>query len=185
MKCQQSDKCCLLQLYPLLPWEKRSLLMQAAAAKKGKPEETEEQKLIREEQELLRNITKQKALKGVNELAKVIFILAFIVCYFQFRFAFCKGIRVSAFQALLLNLVCYKWWSTMSWGWFWYCCYTQVVFVQDGNGKSQAAWLSIIQIPVAERKSKIFCRQDTKTVRHTVQANLQYVKHAAHLILLQ
>ena len=51
--------------------EKKSLLVQAAAARKGKPEETENERLIREEQELLRNITRQKALKGVNELAKV------------------------------------------------------------------------------------------------------------------
>lgn len=51
--------------------EKKSLLAQAAAAKKGKPEETENERLIREEQELLRNITRQKALKGVNEIAKV------------------------------------------------------------------------------------------------------------------
>lgn len=52
--------------------EKKSLLMQAAAAKKGKPEESESQKLLKEEQELLRNITRQKALKGVKELAKVL-----------------------------------------------------------------------------------------------------------------
>ena len=51
--------------------EKKSLLVQAAAARKGKPEETENERLIQEEQELLRNITRQKALKGVNELAKV------------------------------------------------------------------------------------------------------------------
>ena len=51
--------------------EKKSLLMQAAAAKKGKPEESESQKLLKEEQELLKNITRQKALKGVKELAKV------------------------------------------------------------------------------------------------------------------
>ena len=75
-------------IVPPAAMEKRSLLMQAAAAKKGKPEETEEQKLIREEQELLRNITKQKALKGVNELAKVIFVSAFIFCYFQFLTGF-------------------------------------------------------------------------------------------------
>lgn len=51
--------------------EKKSLLVQAAAAKKGKPEETENERLIREEQELLRNITKHKALKGAAEIAKV------------------------------------------------------------------------------------------------------------------
>ena len=51
--------------------EKRSLLVQAAAARKGKPEESESQKLLKEEQELLKNITRQKALKGVKELAKV------------------------------------------------------------------------------------------------------------------
>ena len=51
--------------------EKRSLLMQAAAARKGKPEESESEKLLKEEQELLKNITRQKALKGVKELAKV------------------------------------------------------------------------------------------------------------------
>lgn len=51
--------------------EKKSLLMQAAAARKGKPEESESEKLLKEEQELLRNITRQKALKGVKELAKV------------------------------------------------------------------------------------------------------------------
>lgn len=51
--------------------EKRSLLSQAAAAKKGKPEESENERLIREEQELLRNITRQKALMGAKELAKV------------------------------------------------------------------------------------------------------------------
>ena len=52
--------------------EKRSLLVQAAAAKKGKPEESQSEKLMKEEQELLRNITRQKALKGVKELAKVL-----------------------------------------------------------------------------------------------------------------
>lgn len=51
--------------------EKRSLLMQAAAARKGQPEESDSQKMLKEEQELLRNITRQKALKGVKELAKV------------------------------------------------------------------------------------------------------------------
>lgn len=53
--------------------EKRSLLVQAAAAKKGRPEESESERLMKEEQELLRNITRQKALKGVKELAKVSF----------------------------------------------------------------------------------------------------------------
>ena len=48
-----------------------ALLVQAAAARKGKPEESDSAKLLREEQELLRNITSQKALKGVKELAKV------------------------------------------------------------------------------------------------------------------
>lgn len=52
--------------------EKRSLLVQAAAARKEKPEESESQKMLKEEQELLRNITRQKALKGVKELAKVL-----------------------------------------------------------------------------------------------------------------
>jgi len=56
---------------PPVQVEKTSLLKQAAAARKGKPEESESAKLLREEQELLRNITSQKALKGVKELAKV------------------------------------------------------------------------------------------------------------------
>ena len=56
---------------PPVAVEKKSLLKQAAKAKKGKPEETENEQLLREEQELLRNITRQTALKGVKELAKV------------------------------------------------------------------------------------------------------------------
>ena len=56
---------------PPVAVEKKSLLKQAAKAKKGKPEETENEQMLREEQELLRNITRQTALKGVKELAKV------------------------------------------------------------------------------------------------------------------
>lgn len=51
--------------------EKKSLLSKAAAARKGKPEESESEIMLREEQELLRNVNRQKALKGVKELAKV------------------------------------------------------------------------------------------------------------------
>lgn len=58
-------------IVPSAQAEKKSLLSQAAAVRKGKPEESESEKMLREEAELLRNITKQKALRGVKELAKV------------------------------------------------------------------------------------------------------------------
>jgi hypothetical protein len=48
-----------------------SLLQLAAKSRKEKPEETEAEKALREEQDLLRQTTKQKALQGVQELARV------------------------------------------------------------------------------------------------------------------
>lgn len=50
---------------------KESLLLAAARAKKGKPEETEAEKLLKEEQAMMADITRTTALKGVKELAKV------------------------------------------------------------------------------------------------------------------
>ncbi len=64
------------EMPPPPPVEKKSLLMQAAAARRGKPEESESAKRLREEQELMKGITAHKALKGVNELAKVRPLLA-------------------------------------------------------------------------------------------------------------
>ena len=43
--------------------------MAAARAKKGKPEETEAEKLRKEEQAIMADITRKTALKGVKELA--------------------------------------------------------------------------------------------------------------------
>ena len=50
---------------------KQSLLVAAARAKKGKPEETEADKLRKEEQAIMADITRKTALKGVKELARV------------------------------------------------------------------------------------------------------------------
>ena len=50
---------------------KESLLLAAARAKKGKPEETEAEKLRKEEQAIMADITRKTALKGVKELARV------------------------------------------------------------------------------------------------------------------
>ena len=50
---------------------KESLLLAAARAKKGKPEETEAEKLMKEEQAMMADINRKTALKGVKELAKV------------------------------------------------------------------------------------------------------------------
>ena len=50
---------------------KQSLLVAAARAKKGRPEETEADKLRKEEQAIMADITRKTALKGVKELARV------------------------------------------------------------------------------------------------------------------
>lgn len=50
---------------------KESLLAQTAKAQADKPEETEQQRQLKEEEAVLREITVHKALKGVNEIAKV------------------------------------------------------------------------------------------------------------------
>lgn len=50
---------------------KTSLLAATAAARKGVPKETEDQKRLKEEQEMLLNITNRTALKTFAELAKV------------------------------------------------------------------------------------------------------------------
>ena len=50
---------------------KTSLLAATAAARKGVPKETEDQKRLKEEQEMLHNITNRTALKTFAELAKV------------------------------------------------------------------------------------------------------------------
>lgn len=50
---------------------KESLLAAAAKARKEKPAETEAEKMLREEQEIMRNITSRKALKSVMENAQV------------------------------------------------------------------------------------------------------------------
>ena len=50
---------------------KESLLTLAAKARKGQPEETEQEKALKEEADLLRQTTQHKALQGVQELAKV------------------------------------------------------------------------------------------------------------------
>ncbi|KAL3139682.1 DEAD-box ATP-dependent RNA helicase 35 [Trebouxia sp. C0009 RCD-2024] len=49
---------------------KTSLLVATAAARKGVPKETEDQKRLKEEQEMLHNITNRTALKTFAELAK-------------------------------------------------------------------------------------------------------------------
>lgn len=50
---------------------KESLLRATAKARKDKPEETEAEVMYREEQEMLADMTKRTALRGVKELAKV------------------------------------------------------------------------------------------------------------------
>lgn len=57
---------------PPPPVVKESLLRATAKARKDKPEETEAEKQIREEAEMLADMQKRTALKGVKELAKVI-----------------------------------------------------------------------------------------------------------------
>lgn len=54
------------------PVIKESLLRATAKARKDKPEETEAEVMLREEQEMLADMTKRTALRGVKELAKVI-----------------------------------------------------------------------------------------------------------------
>ncbi len=63
---------------PALPAElappvqaKESLLTAAARARKDKPAETDAEKILKEEQDMLRAITQRTALKSVKELAKV------------------------------------------------------------------------------------------------------------------
>jgi hypothetical protein len=51
--------------------QKESLLVATARNRKEKPEETEAEKRIKEEEEMLRAITQRAALKSVKELAKV------------------------------------------------------------------------------------------------------------------
>ena len=53
------------------PAVKESLLRATAKARKDKPEETEAEAMLREEREMLADLHKRTALKGVNELAKV------------------------------------------------------------------------------------------------------------------
>lgn len=53
------------------PRVKTSLLAATAKARKGAPKETEDDKRLKEEQEMLHNITNRTALKSVKELAKV------------------------------------------------------------------------------------------------------------------
>ena len=48
-----------------------SLLTLAAKARKGKPEESEQEKALKEEADLLRQTTQHKALQGVQEIARV------------------------------------------------------------------------------------------------------------------
>ena len=50
---------------------KTSLLAATAKARKGAPKETEDQKRLKEEQEMLHNITNRTALKTFAELAAV------------------------------------------------------------------------------------------------------------------
>lgn len=50
---------------------KESLLAAAAKARKEHPAETQAEKLLKEEQEIMRNITARKALKSVKENAQV------------------------------------------------------------------------------------------------------------------
>ncbi|CAD7695226.1 unnamed protein product, partial [Ostreobium quekettii] len=54
----------------LEPKPKESLLVTAVRARKDQPEETEAEKLLKEEQDMLRQITTKQALKSVKELAK-------------------------------------------------------------------------------------------------------------------
>ncbi len=49
---------------------KESLLTAAAKARKEKPAETDSEKILKEEQDMLRAITQRTALKSVKELAK-------------------------------------------------------------------------------------------------------------------
>jgi hypothetical protein len=51
---------------------KESLLAAAAKARKVKPAETEAERLLREEQDIMRNITKRMALKSAKENAQVL-----------------------------------------------------------------------------------------------------------------
>ena len=53
------------------PHIKESLLVWTAKARKDQPTETEGQKRLREEQDMMRNITARTALRGVKELATV------------------------------------------------------------------------------------------------------------------
>ncbi len=53
------------------PQSKESLLVRTAKARKDQPTETEAQKRLREEQDMMRNITARTALRGVKELATV------------------------------------------------------------------------------------------------------------------
>ena len=50
---------------------KESLLVAAVRARKDQPEETDAEKHLKEEQDILRQITTKQALKSVKELAKV------------------------------------------------------------------------------------------------------------------
>lgn len=50
---------------------KTSLLAATAKARRGAPKESEDDKRLKEEQEMLHNITNRTALRGVKELAKV------------------------------------------------------------------------------------------------------------------
>ena len=58
---------------------KTSLLAATAAARKGVPKETEDQKRLKEEQEMLHNITNRTALKTFAELAKAR-VMRFLAC---------------------------------------------------------------------------------------------------------
>ena len=64
----------LLQQTEVLPTPvaaKESLLAAAAKARKEQPAETEAERRLKEEQDMLRSITQRTALKSVKELAKV------------------------------------------------------------------------------------------------------------------
>lgn len=50
---------------------KESLLVTAVRARRGMPEESEAEKRLKEEREMLKQITTKQALKSVGELAKV------------------------------------------------------------------------------------------------------------------
>lgn len=50
---------------------KESLLVTAVRARRGVPEESEAEKRLKEEREMLKQITTKQALKSVGELAKV------------------------------------------------------------------------------------------------------------------